>query len=56
MKPMKFITTKRASEILNISTALLSFYAQHMEYIGYKFNTIHLKNKISKDISYFLIR
>lgn len=45
MKPMKFITTKRASEILNISTALLSFYAQHIEYIGYKFNTIHLKKQ-----------
>ncbi|MEN1895639.1 hypothetical protein [Staphylococcus nepalensis] len=34
---MEFITTKGASEILNISTASLRSYAQHMEYIGYKF-------------------
>jgi len=37
MKPIDFITTKGASEILNISTASLRSYAQHMEYIGYRF-------------------
>lgn len=37
MKSIDFITTKGASEILNISTASLRSYAQHMEYIGYRF-------------------
>lgn len=45
MGSIDFVTTKAASEFLNISTASLRSYAQHMEYVGYSFkkenNTRH---------------
>lgn len=46
--PVEFITTKKASELLNISASTLRVYAQNMEALGYEFKKIDNARQFSQ--------
>lgn len=46
--PVEFITTKKASELLNISASTLRVYAQNMESLGYEFKKIDNARQFSQ--------
>lgn len=46
--PIEFITTKKASELLNISASTLRVYAQNMEALGYEFKKIDNARQFSQ--------
>lgn len=46
--PIEFITTKKASELLKISTSTLRVYAQNMEALGYEFKKIDNARQFSQ--------
>ena len=46
--PVEFITTKKASELLNVSASTLRVYAQNMEALGYEFKKIDNARQFSQ--------